>query len=252
MTKTGTEYRQQVADFRGRLRDFAQGKVPAGDRPKIDPQGRLTSSVPSRTDAERFSIYGRRRLNSIARVMALFELMRDLESLPTRGKPVEVEAQGAFWQAFPGTTASPACHTCPALLMLDGQYPTLLTSNLGLRRHLIVAFADCMKMPVLVNKVDRQLDDKAGWQAFEQAGRRVLNMAGVSWQHGVDTYREGMRDMFPEMLAIIERDVIFDDHEVQSQFEACQAFYQGLFLTAVNAGEMRGFVAEVRAEMGRS
>jgi hypothetical protein len=61
-----------------------------------------------------------------------------------------------------------------------------------------------------------------------------------------------MRDMFPEMLAIIERDVIFDDHEVQSQFEACQAFYQGLFLTAVNAGEMRGFVAEVRAEMGRS
>jgi hypothetical protein len=85
--------------------------------------------------------------------------------------------------------------------MLDGYYPTLLTSNMGLRRHIVLDFADCMRMPVLINKIDRLLDDNAGWAAFEQGGSVILNSPGVSWAVGVGTYKEGMRDMFPEMVA---------------------------------------------------
>jgi hypothetical protein len=251
MIRSGTEYRQQVAHFRKRLSDFAQGKLPAGDRPKIDPSGRTTIDVSSSGDSERFAIYGRRRAVSIARVMALFEILRDRENLAARANPVEVKAQGAVWQAFQGTVDAPACHTCPALLLLDGQYPTLATSNIGLRRHLILLFADCMTMPVLVNKVDRLLDDQAGWGAFEEAGAEVLNRARVSWEKGAEIYREGMRSLFPQMLEIIGSERTFKDPELGRQFQACEAFYEGLFLTALNRAEMGSYIAEVRAEMGR-
>jgi hypothetical protein len=251
MRIAGSEYRQRVADFRRRLNDFASGKVPKGDRPKIDPSGRKTRVVPSTDDIQRFTVYGRRRLFSVARIAALFEIMRDSEDLTARAAKVKVNAQGAFWQAFQGTVDNPACHTCPALLMLDGYYPTLLTSNMGLRRHIVLDFADCMRMPVLINKIDRLLDDNAGWAAFEQAGSVILNSPGVSWAVGVGTYKEGMRDMFPEMVAIIGSKAHFADPELQLQFDACQAFYEGLFLTSLNSGEINRYAAEVKAEMGR-
>lgn len=243
-----SQYRQQVADFRKRLTEFAVGEVPQGRRVMIDTTGSRTRVVPG-TAVERMSLYGRRRYISIARVMALLEILRDIEDLPARPKPVEVEATGAYWQAFQGTTQAPACHTCPALLMLDGNLPTLMTSNIGLRRHVIVVFADCMIMPALVNKVDRALDDQVGWTAFETAAAEVINGAGVPWRQGLDRYASEMRAIFGDMLTILNGNAHFDDSDLQEQFEAVQAFYEGLFMTQIHPVDMANFVTRVRSEM---
>ncbi|MEL7449623.1 MAG: hypothetical protein AAFN78_10460 [Pseudomonadota bacterium] len=243
-----TQYRQQVAEFRNRLTDFAQGDVPQGKRIHIDKEGRRSRFMPSPTAIERMTLYGKRRFNSIVRVMALFEVTREHENLAARSTPVTVTAAGAYWQAFQGTTLEPACHTCPGLLMLDGELPTLITSNIGLRRHIIVAFADCMIMPVSINKVDRYFDDSLGWPAFEHAASMVLN-SGRSWRDGVSAYAEGMRLIFGDMISILNRDYFISDPELREQFEACKAFYEGLFLTPINQAEMNNYLSSVRAEM---
>jgi len=43
----------------------------------------------------------------VVRVAALFELMRDCEGLTPRAPRVDVNAQGASWQAFQGTVDNP-------------------------------------------------------------------------------------------------------------------------------------------------
>lgn len=253
MRPSGTMYRQQVADFRKRLSALADRQQAKPERVMIDTTGNRSRVVPSRTEEERFTIYGRRRYFSIARVLALMELLRDLENLPLKESSVEVKAVGAYWQAFQGTSDMPACHTCPALLLLNGQLPTLMTNNLGLRRHIVVEFADCMLMPQLVNKLDRLLDDVSGWEAFERAAFDLLNDRSRkrTWRDALTAYSEGMRQMFPEMIAIIERDVKFADPEQNRIFDAMKAYYEGLFLTPINVPEMSNFLATVKAEIGR-
>ena len=252
MRASGSAYRQQVADFRRRLEQFVSEQERQPERILIDTTGNRSRAVPSRSEVERFTIYGRRRYFSVARVMALMQILRDAESLATRGKPIAVKAVGAYWQAFQGTNDSPACHTCPALLMLDSQLPTLKTENNGLRRHLIVEFADCMLMPQFINKIDRLLDDEAGWVAFAEAASGLLNEANRTWSEALTAYTDGMRQMFPEMIAIIERDRHFADPEQNRQLDAMKAFYEGLFLTPLNLSEMRNFIAAVKAEMGQA
>ncbi|MDJ0656369.1 MAG: hypothetical protein QNJ40_19575 [Xanthomonadales bacterium] len=244
----GSQYRQRVAEHRDRLNDFAMGNLPQGRRVHINKAGHKTRFTPSRSDHERLTIYGRRRYYSVARVMALFEIVREHENLGGGNSPIRVDAAGAYWQAFGGTTDAPACHTCPALLMLDGNLPTLITHNMGLRRHIIVVFADCMMMPALVNRVDRYFDDSLGWPAFESSASRVLN-EGAGWQDGLGYYTEAMREIFGDMIAIINGNARFSDPETQQSFEACQAFYEGLFLTALNHAEMTNYIRSVRLEM---
>lgn len=247
MQASGNEYRQQVQDFQARLNSLVTQTNRGKDRVMIDTTRRKTFVEPSRSESERFTIYGRRRYFSIARVMALMQVLREREQLWKRNHPVRVEAVGAYWQAYTGTTESPACHTCPALLMLDGQLPTLMTSHMGLRRHLIVTFADCMLMPQFINKIDRNLDDVSGWPAFAQAASLVLNDR-KTWQEAVEAYTESMRQMFPEMLAIIHRDTYISDPEQRRTLDAMKAFYQGLFLTGINGinrVEMENFIAAV-------
>jgi hypothetical protein len=182
--------------------------------------------------------------------MALLETLRGLEKLEERQKPVTVRATGAYWQAFRGTEDRPACHTCPALLLLDGQHPIYLTTNQGLRRHIINEFSDCMLMPRIVNYVDGALDDGVGWGAFENAAADVINDSRCSWGDATTRYIEGMRLCFPEMIAILHREYHFGDPETQLQFEALQAFYEGLFLTPVDAKEIANFLLDVRTEIG--
>jgi hypothetical protein len=250
MRPNGSQYRQKVGDFRERLSAFARGNVPQGKRVYIDTTGSRSRVVPTRSDIERLAIYGRRRLHSVARVMALFEILRTSEKLDSRTHPVTVRATGAFWQAFKGTNDMQACHTCPALLLLDGQYPIFMTANQGLRRHIINEFADCMLMPRLVNDVDGALDDGVGWGAFENAAAEVLNDAGCSWSDATTRYVESMRLCFPEMLTILHREYRFPDTETQLRFDAMQAFYEGLFLTPVDAKEIKNFLDAVKNEMG--
>lgn len=250
MRASGNAYRQHVAEFRMRLNQFAVEQTREKKRVMIDTTGGRSRAVPSRSEDEQFTIYGRRRYFSVARIMALMQLLRDKEGLATRGHPVKVEAVGAYWQAFQGTEKSPACHTCPALLKLDGELPTLMTSNKGLRRYLIVEFADCMIMPQFINKIDRLLDDVSGWVAFAEAASGILNDAKQSWSHALAAYSENMRQMFPELIDIIERDMQFADPELNRTFAAMKAFYEGLFLTPINRPEIGNFLATVQAEMG--
>jgi len=246
-----SEYRQQVAEFRDRLTDFAHGNVPKGKRIHINPTGSRTRFTPSRSDIERMSTYGERRYYSIARVMALFEILRNYENLAARNSPVRVKATGAYWQAYRFASDRPACHTCPALLMLDGAYPIMMTTNMGLRRHIIATFADCMVMPVSINRIDRFFDDKFGWPAFVAAASDVLN-DGSSWYDGVNRYTSEMRILFGDMISILNGDHHFDDAETQQRIDVTQAFYEGLFLTAMNHAEMNNFMNTVHAEMAIS
>ncbi len=72
-----------------------------------------------------------------------------------RNPPVEVTTRGAYWQALVCTGDHNARHSCPCLLLLDGQWPTLIASNRGLQRHFFVKFADCMLMPRSINGISR-------------------------------------------------------------------------------------------------
>lgn len=250
MNTSSNAYRQQVSEFRARLNKFVGQQHRGQDRALIDTTGNRSGAVPSRSEVERFTLYGRRRYFSVARVMALLQILRDREGLATRSRPVEVTPVGAYWQAFRGTTDMPACHTCPALLFLDGNLPTLMTSNNGLRRYLIVEFADCMLMPDFINKIDRLLDDSSAWKAFANAASGLINNPKRSWEDALYAYREGMRQMFPEMIDIIERDLQFADPEKNRQFDAMKGFYEGLYLTAINRQEMNNFISAVTMEIG--
>ena len=161
MSQNGSDYRQQVAQLRDRLDKLARGELDHQKRPKIVTTSRQTPIVQEADVTARLAIYGRRRHNSVARVMALLTLLRDHENLavPAAGtvasanavlrakRPVVVTQTGAKWQAFGGSQDNPACHTCPALLELNGLLPVYLTDNMGMRRHIIVVFGDCMMMP---------------------------------------------------------------------------------------------------------
>ena len=98
------------------------------------------------------------------------------------------------------------------------------------------------------NKVDRYFDDSLGWPAFEQAASTVLN-GGANWRDGVSVYTEQMRLIFGDMISILNRDYYIADPELREQFEACKAFYEGLFLTPINQAEMNNYLSSVRAEM---
>ena len=250
MRPNGSQYRQKVTDFRKRLSALAGGGAPQGRRVFIDTTGNRSRAVPTRSDVEQLAIYGRRRLHSIARVMALFETVREIEKLTDRSRAVSVVATGAYWQAFRGTDDRPACHTCPALLLLDGQLPIYITTNQGLRRHIVNEFADCMLMPRIVNTVDGALDDGVGWGAFENSASLVLNDRRCSWRDATTTYIESMRVCFPELIAILHRNCHFADSDTQQRFESLQAFYEGLFLTPLDSKEIATLLFEVRNELG--
>ena len=119
---------------------------------------------------------------------------------------------------------------------------------MGLSRHIVVVFSDCMVMPVIYNRIDRYFDDDHANPAFVAAASQVLNN-GMPWRQALDMYTTRLRDLFGDMISILDRDYRCGDEELQAQLEACQAYYEGLFLTRINDNEIRNYVGEVRAEM---
>lgn len=267
MRLNGSGFRQNVDQYRDRLDKLARGELDHQRRPKIITTGRSAPILHEQDTIKRLAIYGRRRQNSVARVMALFAVLRDHENLASGAsgapplsngalrnrRPVEVTHTGAKWQAFGGTHTNPACHSCPALLELNSLMPTYMTDNMGLRRHIIVVFSDCMMMPDWVNDADGIIDSAAGRQAFADAAYAVINHADATWQQGLTHFTEAMRDIlggaFDVLFGAGAGHVKMENEDDAMRLEAVVAFYEGLFLTPAPENGIRNLMGQVRDEM---
>jgi hypothetical protein len=251
---TTLRYRQNVADFRNRLNDILNGAGPASGRTRINTTttGSRITVVPSTDLEHRMILYGQRRHHSAARIMALFEIARITENLHTRANPVTTTPQGAVWQAFGGTTANNACHTCPCHLQLDGNLPTLITTNRGLQRYLVLEFADCMLMPRSINEVDMVVDDGIGKVAFANAAALVLNNANAGWRQGLDRFKSQMRELLGP-VGVMMQQARGNSHQIQDErIHALCGFYEGLFYQRESNLQMDNFIAQVTREMNIS
>jgi len=236
---TASRYRQSVTDFRDRLNMLANETEQRDRRVMVDTTGNRTRFTPGSDPYSRMVTYGRRRYLSVCRVYVLLQLLRDLGS--TMPNAV-VSYTGAYWQSFTGTSDQPACHTCPALLLIDNQLPTLKTNNMGLRRHLITVFADCMLMPKWINDIDGEIDSIQGRDAFVHTGEYLLNTKNFSWGSGAELFREMMRDVLHEA-----RDL---GQVKDERIKAIQGFYEGIFLTSAT-NEISNYLQEVVTEIER-
>lgn len=236
---TASRYRQSVADFRQRLDTLGIETDQRGRRVLIDSTGNRTRFTPGSDPYGRMVVYGRRRYLSVCRVYALLQAMRELEGVSANAA---VTHTGAYWQSVRGTADQPACHTCPALLLIDNQLPTLQTTNMGLRRHLIAVFADCMLMPKWINDIDGEIDSIQGRDAFARIAGFVLQHDNVSWSEAARVFREMMRDVLNEA-----RDL---GHVEDQRISAIQGFYEGIFLTSATS-EIGNFLTEVNAEVNQ-
>jgi hypothetical protein len=247
------QYRQQVGGFRERLNRIVNRRS-GRRRVFIDTTGNRTRTVPHASSEELLVLYGQARHHSVARILSVFEIAREVEHLDRRSRRLRAEPRGAFWQAYKGNTSHNACHTCPSLLNVDGQLPTLLTSNRGLRRHMIIEFADCMLVPRSINNdIDRIVDDQVGATAFARAAELVLNEPGADWHAGLVLFRQQMRSLFDYLVDARSNTLAFDSLSERNQeiLDTLAAYYEGLYLHTPNDTLMQNFAATVRAEAAR-
>lgn len=252
MTQVHSRYRQQVAQFRQRLDALVTARTPGPGRELIDRSGHASRAIPFKNLEQRLVQYGHRRFESAARVLGLLEFIRDREALHARHRPVEVAAGPVVWQAFQGTRDDNACHTCPTHVQLDGQLPTLITGDHGVRRHLIVELADCMLMPRAINEIDMVVDEQFGRVAFVSAAGLVLNERGMPWQQGVAQLREDARDLmggaFDALFASEAKTFKADDPADQLRLDMLSAYYEGFFLGPDPRGSVAQLITGVRSE----
>lgn len=250
---TSNKYRQNVVEFRNRL-DTIIAMPKKEYRIPIDTTGNKSRAVPFKSHEDQLVYYGKRRFESVARMLSIFEIIREAEKLDQQIKPVQLEATGAVWQAFRGTTESNACHTCPTHLQLNGHLPTLITKNRGLQRHIIIEFADCVLMPRTINEIDIVMDETIGKSAFLAASEVVINERGTRWQEGLDLFREEVRDFLGPA-----RDILLDTttHHFKAnnsvddiRIDMISAYYQGMFLTSLNTNSIDTLVTQVKSEIG--
>ena len=185
--------------------------------------------------------------------MAVMQIARETEQLHAHPHRIGVEACGAIWQAFSGTAESNACHTCPTHLLLDGQHPTLITKNRGLRRCMIVEFADCVLMRREINEIDIVVDDLVGRSAFVDATELVLNEAGTTWHDGLELFTKHARELLAPVQEILFNPTagrfLADERADGVRLDALSAYDEGIFLTVLNPNEIEVFAGRVRAEM---
>lgn len=249
-------YRQQVPDFIEKIDKLLATLIqPGTGRKYLDPQGHRSRSVATESNLQRMNIYGYERYESVARVLGLFEVMRELEGFHSKVRSVIPTSSGAVWQAFKGTKDSNACHTCPTHLQLDGQLPTLKTSNIGLKRHIIIEFANCILMPRSINEIDTVFDEQAAKSSFIEAATVILNEKGASWREGTSIFREGVRDFLGPA-----HDLLFDPSskaiaarspEDQERVDMFFAYYEGIFLTPLNTASVENMLVQVKTEIGK-
>jgi hypothetical protein len=184
---------------------------------------------------------------------ALLAIVRDTEQLAQRLPPVEVTASGAHWQAFTGTDDNNACHTCPCLLLFNGQHPTHISKNRVLQRHLVVEFADCMLMPRGINGIDKVVDEKIGSEAFVEAAAHMLHHADAGWRDGLQVFDRGMSDIYVNAHAYLygapSQPQPRRDAEEQVLMVVC-AYYEGLEAARTNAVAVDNYRRELLRELG--
>lgn len=244
--------RQKTSECVEKLNRMGKIKKPGSGRRIIDGNRDHTSLVITASDLQRLELYAERRYTSVARIMLLLSLLREHE-WERLSRPVTVEPRGAYWQGFQGTRQENACHTCPSLLLLNGQIPTLATTNMGLRRHLIVEFSDCMMMPRRINNLDKIVDDRIGRHAFTRAAAQVLNNRNMDWLAGTEAFTDEMGQVFsaitPEKMNTLIK-YRADDDTALSKLDVAMAYYQSLYYTHPSRLKMETFRAQVEAEMG--
>jgi hypothetical protein len=246
------DYRQRVPDLRQRLDHIVRSdpvRPQAGERRDIDTTGNRSRTQGFKTDEARLFAYAQRRYASVARVCVLMEAVR---KVPGRQlKRPTVAPAGAWWQAFGGNHEFNACHTCPCLLTFDGLLPTQLTTNTGLRRHLVNEFADCMLMPQSINAIDKLVDEQFGRDAFVRAADHVLNQPKASWSDGLDVFDAQMADIYANA-----RDVLFshEPHRLprppaqEAALDTLCTYYEGMEASRRNRKAVQNFVVEVLRE----
>lgn len=251
---TSNKYRQEVAQFRNRLNKIIATTAQKDSRILIDTTGNKSRAVPFKSNEQRLTYYGTRRFESVARILSLFEIVRDSEKLHQRPKPVELETTGAVWQAFRGNSEANACHTCPSHLQLDGKIPTLITKNHGLQRHIIIEFADCVLMPRAINEIDIVMDEAVGKSAFLAACGVMLNEKGTSWQEGLSLFSEEARECLGPAKDILldtsGRKFKSSNSMDEYRIEMVCAYYQGMFLTPLNTNAIENLASRIETEMG--
>jgi hypothetical protein len=249
------QYRQQVPVFRAEIdRLLAMPESARSDRLVVDTMGYVSRTIATKSVEQRMSLYGYERFESVARILGLFEIMRDLEGLSARSRPIVPKPSGAVWQAFRGTRESNACHTCPTHLQLNGHLPTMQTHNMGLKRHLVIEFANCILMPRSINEIDKIFDEQAGKSAFVEAAQVLLNERGAKWQEGIILFREGVRHFLEPVHDILfappGRHFAAQNQEHQEMVDMLAAYYEGIFLTPLNTSSVEVMLSQAAAEVG--
>jgi hypothetical protein len=248
------DFRQRVHELRARLNDMLQGKAqgaPPKGRQHIDTTGNRSRTKGYKTHEARLIAYAERRYTSVARMCVLLEVIRDSAGLAL--KQPRVGQTGAYWQAFGGNKDFNACHTCPCLLTFNGQLPTVLTTNRGLQRHLVVEFADCMLMPTSINGIDKLADEQFGRDAFVAAATHLLHTPGAAWMSGLDVFDSQMADIYENARLVLfshNPHRLPREHDEEAALDTLCAYYEGMDASRKRLKAVENYRAEVLRERG--
>jgi hypothetical protein len=254
--------RQKVQDFRNTLNALAKRKtrIKGESRIYIDSTKYGLRSAAVQNSEDRLYAYGQRRLETVGQIMILTGCIAKEGGVKASTR---VEPCGALWQAFQGTGDVDACHTAPSLVKFDGKLPTVPTRNLALKRHLILAFADCVLMPSVINRrVDRSLDLMIGEAALVDCVGAVLK--GATPLEATEGFREIMRENYRSLLSYSPTDLLAAASDVmtpsqsETRADGNARFVHDTIVTLDNsimrlpANALNVYEGLVRAEMDQS
>lgn len=141
--------------------------------------------------------YLNRRQQIVGKILLTAQKIRENPSQKIK----TIEAKGAFWQYCKGLANMPACHTSPCLIVFNQQLPHIFTSHPGLRREIILNFADVMLMPDFINKVDSFVDDSIGSKEAMVQAMHMLIFEKMDYLKALEHYRKVRSDNLNEFLS---------------------------------------------------
>ncbi len=242
MTPLPPKSRQTLQAFERRI-DVMLNRHYAGGRALIDNQKYILRAAAARGSEERLYQYGLRRAETVGRILLLTRQMLVLDAI---GPGTRIDTRGALWQGFRGTEGFEACHTSPALLTFDGQLPTTPVRNVGLRRRLVLEFADCMLMSSEVNHwIDCTFDHNVGAHALAAAAVQVAH--GKAPDEAGRLFCETMRTQFGVLLDLSPRELAMVSTQLLTPTRGEGATSSSNQLPAVSEGGTSADAAFLRA-----
>jgi hypothetical protein len=223
-----------------------------GRRLIFDTTGYNTPNMTSSGIADRLAKYAQKRITTVARILVLGQELQKTGGLHPSGKqhPARISASGAYYQAFqvPGSRDNPACHTSPALLLFDTHLPIILPQWAGVPGKAAVAleivkvFADCVQMPLLVNQVDRGLDDSIGAANLVRAMEHVQQ--GAAAPEALRQFQLDQSSFYRDLLEASPREIprLLGYVPPEQQFASDPSFS----LNPVETAAMERYDSEIR------